>query len=100
MARFNYQVFDEQYNTLAKLTGVNSDNTEADTIVGVINNSDSNIKSRLEYAEGALWASSKLEAWDETVTNLKTNLANLEDLLKAAKAARDAYEAWEQTQTR
>lgn len=98
MARFNYQLFDEQYNILAKLTGAGSDNMDSSTIVGVVNASDKSIKERLEYAEVSKWASTKLADWDETVRNIQVNLNNLEQLLVAAKGARDAYESWENSQ--
>lgn len=96
MARFNYPVFDEEYNKLTKIIG--SGETDASTIVGVVNDSNEKMVSRLEYAENSLWASSKLNDWNEAMASFKTNLGNLEELLKAANTARIAYENWENEQ--
>lgn len=90
---FDYEAFIEQYKKLTTIIG--DGETDASTIGGVVNNTNSLIRNGLEYAENSAWASSKLENWNQLMPSLQTQLANLAALLKNAKQAAEAYRSWE-----
>ncbi len=93
MNTFDYEQFNAQYETVRKLIG--GEETDPSTISGVVANSNTSIANGLEYAENSSWASSKLSEWSDLMPSLKTQLANLNVMLKEAKQAADAYHQFE-----
>ena len=93
MNTFDYEQFNAQYQTLAKLIG--GEETDPSTISGVVSNSNTAIRNGLEYAADSVWASSKQNDWDALMPGLKTQLANLNTMLQQAKQACDAYHQFE-----
>lgn len=92
---FNYTSFNEQYNILNNIIGIGD--TTTSTINGIIAHSNRTITEGLEYAENSTWASAKINEWNELMTKLNTDLANLNTLLQQAAAASSAYKEFEQT---
>ncbi len=93
--KFDYTTFTNLYTELKKLIGDISD-TSNDTIGGVVNSANNQISRDLEYAEGAAWASSKLNDWNEAYKGLQAGFGNLVNMLDVAKATCDRYQAFEQ----
>ncbi len=95
---FSYEEFDTEYSKMAKLIGM--EEIDDSTIVGVVNVSNSTIKSSMEYAEGAAWASGKLASWDEFYADFQNKLVELQNLLTVAKQTRDARQKWDEEQAK
>ena len=91
---FNYQAFNDDYTNIKNAVGSMQD-TDDSTIGGVINSLNTDIRNDLEYAENSLWASSKLNDWNEMYPSLVNAYNNLVNLLDAAKVAADQYNAFE-----
>ena len=93
--KFNYVDFNTYYTNIKDAVGALSD-TSADTIGGVINSSNTTLASELEYAQGAAWASSKMNAWNDMYPGLVASFQKCINLLDVAKATCDDYQAFEQ----
>ena len=93
--KFNYVDFNTYYTNIKDAVGALSD-TDAGTIGGVINSSNTTLASELEYAQGAAWASSKMNAWNDMYPGLVASFQKCINLLDVAKATCDDYQAFEQ----
>ncbi len=95
---FEYATFSEKYNNIKNAVGSMQDG-DASTIGGVINSSNLTLANDLEYAEDSVWASSKMEAWNDMYPSLKASFEKCINLLDVAKATADDYNAMEQRNT-